>query len=129
MDEYEEFRQLARATVRNLQDAGKSTIAISAENGSVEGWIVDMGNSYSSESIYSNAPGDFKEVWGNNNRIILGVDGEFYNYSWGAEEGGCPVVKKEHNSLDRMGPSDLVGNDGKPFSVYAAKMSRLRWAR
>ncbi|MFG2972660.1 hypothetical protein ACGFYY_06600 [Streptomyces sp. NPDC048331] len=128
MDEYEEFRNLARAVVGQLHAKGKARTTVSHERVTVEGWIVDHGNSYSSETRYSRALGDWREVWGNNDQIILGTDAELYSYSWGAEEGGHPVVTERHSSLRRLEAKDLVGREGAPFSSYTEKLKRLRWS-
>ncbi|MFJ6050893.1 hypothetical protein [Streptomyces sp. NPDC092307] len=128
MDEYEEFRNLARTLVGHLQAKGNARTTVSHQGVTVEGWVVDHGNSYSSETRYSNAPGDWKEVWGNNDQIILGTDAELYSYSWGSEEGGHPVVTERHSSLTRLQAKDLVGREGAPFSSYTQKLKRLRWS-
>ncbi|UUU19167.1 hypothetical protein [Streptomyces sp. DSM 40750] len=129
MDEYAEFRQLARKTVELLQaDPSKKKSKVSADNIEVEGWTIDHGSSYSKETLFSKAPGDFKEVWGNNGEIILGEDAEIYSFSWHKEESGWPTVMKESSSLRKLEARDLVGGKGKPFSEYTNKLNRLRWS-
>ncbi|MDX3697547.1 hypothetical protein PV726_46635 [Streptomyces europaeiscabiei] len=129
MDEYAEFRQLARRTVELLQsDPSRQKVTVSADGIEVAGWTVDRGSSYSKETFYSTAPGDFKEVWGNNGHIILGEDAEIYSFSWNKEEGGWPTVMKESNSLRKLEARDLVGSKGKPFSEYTDKLNRIRWS-
>jgi hypothetical protein len=129
VDEYAEFRQLARKTVELLQsDPSKNRVTASSDNIEVEGWTVDHGNSYSKETRYSKAPGDFKEVWGNNGHIILGTDAEIYSFSWHKEESGFPAVMEESNSLRKLEARDLVGSKGRPFSEYTNKLNRLKWS-
>ncbi|MFB8393154.1 hypothetical protein [Streptomyces yangpuensis] len=128
MDEYEEFRNLARTLVGHLQAKGNAKKTVSHEALTIEGWVVDPGHSYHSETHYSGAPGSWKEVWGNNNEIILGTDTELYSYSWGSKESGHPVVTERHASLIKLQAKDLVGHDGAPFHSYTEKLKRLRWS-
>ncbi|MGW2977908.1 hypothetical protein [Streptomyces humidus] len=129
VDEYAEFRQLARKTVELLEsDPSKEKRKVSADNTEVEGWTIDRGSSYSNEKVFSKAPGDFREAWGNNGEIILGVDGEIYSFSWHKEESGWPTVMTESSSLRKLEARDLVGSTGKPFSAYTDKLNRLRWS-
>ncbi|MEV6678937.1 hypothetical protein AB0N09_19070 [Streptomyces erythrochromogenes] len=126
MDEYEEFRNLARTLVGHLQAGGNEKKTVSHGGLTIEGWVVDPGHSYGSETHYS--PGAWKEVWGNNDEIILGTDSELYSHSWGCTESADTVGTERRASLTKLAAKDLVGQDGAPFHTYTEKLKRLRWS-
>jgi hypothetical protein len=126
MDDYTMLMKLATEMAAATVRAGKRTIRYSADNGIVLGWRLRPGRAHHEERRYSNATDVWtKEWWGNTGEIVLSHTGEFYEYNVASEDGGNPVVRRHSRTLRKLGPADLVGTTGTPFSEITTALRKL----
>jgi hypothetical protein len=126
VDDYRSLMKLASDTVAATLHSGRRLSRYGADDGVVTGWRVRHGRPYHEERRYSNAVSVWKkEWWGTSGEIILTRTGELYEFSVATEEGGNPAVRKQTRTLRKLGPHDLVGTTGAPFSEITRELRML----
>lgn len=126
MDDYRALIKLAGDTVAATVRSGRRLTRYGADNGTVTGWRVRPGRAYHDERRFASAGRIWKkEWWGTTGEIVLSRTGELFEFSVATEEGGLPAARRQTRSLRKLGPRDLVGTNGAPFSEISNELRRL----
>lgn len=124
MDEYEQFQRLAVNIARRKQQKGDSIRSWTADDrATVTGWLIEQAESR--RDMRYNSSHDWCDDW-LDIEYLLGIDGKIYCYQYWMYEDNR-TQKATGKTLKEIGPSELVGNRGAPFSDWTQKIKRLQW--
>jgi hypothetical protein len=132
VDPYQELQAKAREIAQMLSNGQKPPTTYTGDDGTViQGWCIESSSQPDAgDRRFSNAIGDWEEVWGTR-ELILTTDGKLYEYDdhsheYGAGRSGGERIDRSKRLKERT-PSLLVGSRGKPFSEIKGKLERLPW--
>jgi hypothetical protein len=123
MDYEDEFKAAAADAVVACRSRGKATRTWTGDKGNkVTGWEL-MYESWGPDVEGAPGQGWWRERWGNRTHI-LAMDGTFWYHQFNGEE-SSGRDRYMGTALEPMPGSWLVGDKGKPYSEWKAKIERL----
>lgn len=127
MDDFSALQRLAQQIAQSASASGRRVTRYSADNGVITGFRVRPGRVYHEERRYtSGGVSTRREWWGTVDEVILcRRTGDLYEYSVAFEESGTPARRTQRRTLRRLGPRDLVGSSGLPFSEITEALRRV----
>ena len=120
MDYEADFKNTIQETIAAMRSRSKNMVSPTANGVTYTGWVVDSRSKNSEKGSY---PGWREEYW-ESAQLLLLPDGTFKEVgSWNSEDS---QGKKDGSEFvyDRD-LNHFVGNKGKPFSEWKAKLERL----